>query len=243
VSELEDGVETEEGELVDLQLDAEQANLLTFLGRRGCGKSRAARYYFDSYPFDRIVIDPNGDMELEGALELVPPIPVIPILEGGRYPPPPAPWPYDELGRVTLHYVPNLSDPDHEADTDDVVRLAFARGRCLLLVDEILTVAKANQVLPAMDLTLQQFRHRDETMILCGPRPVGIDPMTITQADLVVLFRMRGIHDRRRIAELTGLSLEVVTSLLMTLPKFESVVVDDREGEGTVICCPPLPPP
>jgi hypothetical protein len=232
-----------ESELVDLQLDPDVANLLTFLGRRGCGKSRAARYFFDSYPFDRIVIDPNGDMELEGALELVPPIPVLPALENGRYPPAPAPWPYDELGRVTLHYVPNLSDPDNEEHTDAVVRLAFARGRCLLLVDEILVVAKANQTLPAMNLTLQQFRHRDETILLCGPRPVGIEPMSITQADLVVLFRMRGIHDRRRIAELTGLDLEVVTGLLMDLPKYESVVVDDREGEGGIICCPPLPPP
>jgi hypothetical protein len=233
---------------LDLSLDAEEANLLGFWGRRGCGKSRAARYFFDSYPFDRIVIDPNGDMEVPGAIELVPPIPKIPTLENGRYQPAPAPWPWDELGRVTLHYVPDLSDEDERANTDDVVRLAFARGRCFLLVDEAMRVAQANRVLPAMDLTLQQFRHRDETIALCGPRPVGIEPLCITQADLTFLYRMRGIQDRKRIAEVTGLDLDLVSGLLMNLPRFESVVLDDRdggdeEGETAIIQLPPLPAP
>jgi len=243
-------------EPLDLSLDPDTANLMTFLGRRQCGKSRAAAFFVDSYPFDRVVIDPNGDMERKGdvdlreAIMLVPPIPSVKMLDDGtgRYPPPPAPWPWDTAGPVTLHYVPDLSSATEREDTDAVVRLAYARGRCLLLVDELLRVAEANRTLPAMDLTLQQFRHRDETVVLCGPRPVGINPLAITQADLVFLFRMRGIQDRKRIAELTGLDLETVTGLLMNLPRYESIVLDDRgggdaDGETVIVSLPPLPAP
>ena len=99
------------------------------VGKKGSGKTELAYRFFDSYPGDRIAIDPNGDLKMpDDSMEIVTPIS--------------ARWPgtaYEEFAeehglpaaggnkrRSTLYFVPDAGDPDYLEEIDRAVGLAFA---------------------------------------------------------------------------------------------------------------------
>ncbi len=182
------------------ELDARRSLHVIVLGRKYTGKTELAYHLWSTYPYDGMVIDPNGDIAVDDDVEdLAGPIP-------SRWPS----WPAEELGhkpkRRRLHYVPDFTDPAYADEIDRAVGLAFAHPRTGLLVDE------AHEAFPAALMekrpharrALRHSRHRQLTMILATPRALTIDPLCISQADMGYFFKLPQRSDRQRVAENIG---------------------------------------
>lgn len=180
---------------------------IAVVGKKGSGKTELAFRFFDTYPGDRLVIDPNGDLDVpEETLELVTPLPTR--------------WPgaaYDEFAeehglpasssrkrRGTFRFIPDPAEPDFREEMDRAVGLAFAHQRTCLFFDECHEGAPAGQTPPHMRRALRQGRHARLTLILATPRPLTVDPLVISQADYVYVFKIPNPADRKRVAETIG---------------------------------------
>jgi hypothetical protein len=183
--------------MTETQLDPAKSNFVTIVGRKGSGKSVLARSFWDDYPFDRIVVDPTGDVDPgdERAERLAAPMP--------------ARWPVDAEGRrVTLRYVPDVRSPTWVDDMDRAVGLAYwhPHKRCLAWLDEIGAMTRANQTEANLRQALHQGRHRNLSLLMCGPRPIDINPLVLSQADYVAVFDLPNPRDRERVASTIGIS-------------------------------------
>jgi hypothetical protein len=192
----------------DDQLDPAKPNHVTIVGRKGSGKSVLAQLFWDSYPFDRLVVDPTGDVDTRdpNTIALHTPLP-------HRWP---APNPLKDE-RQTLRFVPDMGAATYVQDMDHAVGLAFNHGgehkrgphrRALLWVDEVGELTDANRTPPAMRRVLHQSRHRGLSTLFCGPRPIDINKLVITQADYIGVFPLPDFDDRRRLAKVMGYDLE-----------------------------------
>lgn len=203
------------------QPDPRKAVQIFVTGKKGYGKTELAYHLFDGYPFDRLLIDPNGDVKTpEDTLELEAPLP--------------SRWPGElyrehferKKGPQTLAFRPDPGLAEWRDDMDRAVGLAFAHGRTCLFVDEAHEAAPANQTPPHMRRALRQGRHADLTLILATPRPMTIDPLCISAADYVYVFKLPTPTDRRRVAENIGWDPRDFDDAVAALGKFEFLRYD-----------------
>jgi hypothetical protein len=110
----------------------------------------------------------------------------------------------------------------------------------LLWIDEIREVGKANQVRPAFDVLLNESRHGSTFLLECGPRPVGIDPLNLSQADWCFLFPMRGVQDVARICEVYELDPDELRELMNMLEPHGFLRIDALH-QNHVTIYPPIP--
>lgn len=213
--------------LTDLQLDPARAHHITILGRKGTGKSVLAKRFWDTYPFDRLVIDPTGDVDAgEDAHKLTEPLP--------------SRWPItvtDE--RTTLDYKADPSSPMYEDELDRAAGLAFHHGKSLLWIDEVGELTRANKTRPHFRRVLHQSRHRRLSLLLCGPRPIDVNPLVLSQADYLALFELPNPRDRERVADAIGVELRTLEDHLAALDEHGYVWWSTGERQLTVM--PPLP--
>jgi hypothetical protein len=226
------------GGIARLQLDPTKPNHITIVGRKGSGKSVLARRFWAGWPGDRLVIDPTGDVDAgEDAERLELPLP--------------SRWPNNPLGdleavggkpkRSTLRYVPDMGASTYVDDMDRAVGLAFTKGHALLWVDEVGELTNASSTPPHVRRLLHQSRHRKLSMLFCGPRPMDINPLVMSQADYIAVFRLPNPADRKRIADVTGLDLgELEDALAEAVSVDHGYVWYDVVAEELLIC-PPLP--
>lgn len=179
-------------------IDPHRGVIVTCIGKKRSGKSVMGLMFFRAYPGDRVVIDVAGDdgphgpdvVELHGTVDDLP-----------------RRWPESQRhdnDPMTLRYVPDPGSPTYREDMDAVVALAMTHGDCCLLVHEAGTLAPVHQTLPHTRRLLMQNRHRRVTAIFCTPRSQGMDPLILSQADLVYTFAVPNPADRRRIADSIG---------------------------------------
>jgi hypothetical protein len=110
----------------------------------------------------------------------------------------------------------------------------------LLWVDEVGELTRANKTPPHFRRALHQSRHRRLSMLLCGPRPIDINPLVISQADYVATFELPNPADRKRVADNIGIELDDLEAHLDELdPKHGYLLWDARARELVVM--PPLP--
>jgi hypothetical protein len=189
------------------ELDLGDGRLILCVGKKRSGKSVMARLLFATYPGDRIVLDVAGDdgpsgrdvIDLQGDCSTLP-----------------ERWPEhrrDGDKPMTLRYVPDHGSPTVMEDMDAIIGLAMKHGReqrdqgkpgCCLLVHEVGVVAPPHKSPPHMRRLLNANRHYAVTGIMCGPRPMNIDPLVLQQADLVYGFEMPNRNDRVRLGEQMG---------------------------------------
>lgn len=195
-------------------IDPAGNHIIAFFGRKGSGKSAAAREHFRHWPgADRLVIDINGDAD-----------------------------PGEDLDPITIHgpltHLPDRRDPqtpdvyrwiaDPKAATfnDDVDRAIgaslFPRDRKVVLwIDEGGEAFPVNRTGPNGRLLLHQSRHFDCSALICAPRPKGLDPLTYGQADRVLMFDVPSPLDRQRLADTIGIN-----------PARLSTVMDETNRRG-----------
>jgi hypothetical protein len=227
------------------ELDPHRPLIIACLGRKRSGKSVMARLLFNSYPWDRLVIDVAGDdgptradvkdlVELHGTVDDLP----------GR-------WPESERvddRPMTLRYVPDPGSPTYLEDMDAVVGLAWTHQRTAILVHEMGILAKSGRVPAHTRRVLQMSRHNRITLIACAPRPITMDPLVIAQADLVYAFELPNRADRERVAETIGWPADEIHDGIHALGPHEYLRYDANEaqpeGDGhdlRLIHCPALP--
>jgi hypothetical protein len=179
------------------EIDPSKGVLITCLGKKRSGKSKMALLWFESYPYDRVVIDVNGTdgphkevIELHGTVDDLP-----------------AKWPEhlrEDGKRMTLRYHPDAGSPTVLEDVDAVVGMAYRTGRVCILIHEMGLIAKAGKTPPHVLRVLQSNRHRQITGIFCAPRPITMDVLVLAQSDLVYIFELPNRKDRERVAENIG---------------------------------------
>jgi len=168
-------------------------------GRKGSGKSVVCRWWFDGYPYDRVVIDVTHDLtadlrrdgvefdELRGGLDL------------------PARLPAHRLGHPrTYVYRPDMGSKTAGDEMDRVAGLALGRGPTLLWCDEFGEQTSGSSTPPNIKRALHHGRHDKLTLLIACPRPVDIAPLAIAQADKVYSFYMANPADRDRVAKSIG---------------------------------------
>ena len=223
------------------QLDPSRGIIVTCLGKKRSGKSKMALLVFESYPYDRVVIDFNGTdgphrdvIDLHGTVDELP-----------------TKWPEDlRTGdeRMTLRYHPDAGSPTILEDVDAVVGMAYRTGRVAVLIHEMGLAAPAGKTPPSIKRVLQSNRHRHVTLIACAPRPITMDPFVLLQSDLVFTFDTPNKADRDRIADNIGWDKDDFSLAVHELDRHEYLRFDaneDKPGDGQtdmrLVSCPPIP--
>lgn len=179
------------------EIDPNMGVVITCLGKKRSGKSKMALLWFESYPYDRVVIDINGtDGPHKGVIELTGTVDELPTK-----------WP-EELReddkRMTLRYHPDTGSATFLEDVDAVLGMAFRTGKVCVLVHEMGLVAPAGRTPPHVKRILQSNRHRQITAIFCAPRAITMDTLVVAQADLVYVFELPDEDDQKRVAQAIG---------------------------------------
>lgn len=214
--------------VIESRIDPRQSNYITILGRKGSGKSYLAARLWETWPYDRLAIDPTGDARVGDDVErLEDPLPI-------RWPALP-----DKERRSSLHYVPDVGSATYSDDLDRAVGLAFGRGRCLMWLDEVGELTRANRTPPNMRRFLHQGRHKRISALMCGPRPIDVDPLVISQADYVYLFHLPHPRDKERVAGCIGIKPDELAAAIDALGEHCYLRYDARTRD--LVEFPPLP--
>src|SRR6266536_366434 len=155
------------------ELDPSKQTIVAVVASKGAGKSKLLRYLASSYPYDQLHLDLHG---VDRPAELG--VKDSGYVEIGDVP---AKWPEHQRPEgkpLVLYYRPDAGSPTLLEDMDQAVGLAYAHGRCLLLVHEWGELAKVRQTPPMTRRTLSQGRGRQVTLLLAMHRPYRVDLMT-----------------------------------------------------------------
>jgi hypothetical protein len=179
-------------------IDPASNQILAFFGRKGSGKSLAAREHFRQWPgVDRLVVDIAGDADPGEDLRPV-------MLHGLLVQ---LPERTDPQQPETYRWIADPKSPTFRQDIDAAIGAAlFPKDRPVLLwIDEGGEAFPVNQLGPHGRLLLHQSRHYGASALICAPRPKTLDPLTYGQADRVLMFDVPSPLDRQRLADTIGL--------------------------------------
>ena len=224
--------------------DPRKSVQIAIVGKRGSGKTELATFLFDSYPYDRVLVDPNGDIKLD------PDADVVDVTDADI----PHRWPAERFRDLqgekrrpqTLRFVPQFQSDTYLDDMDRLVGVAFThshsggRNRTCLLVDEAHELVPANRTPPHSRRNLRQGRHADLTTIYATPRPLTIDPLVISNADWVYAFKLPNPNDRKRVAECIGVDPRTFDQAIHALGEFEFLRYNSAKDD--LAHFPALPP-
>jgi len=220
-------------------LDPEKPVFVSLLGKKGQGKSKLARVIFDTYPYDRAIIDINGTdkpIELDDPESGYEQITIVPDS-----------WPEDlrqEGKPLTLYFQPDPGKDDFLEEQDKFIGLCFRHGKMLVLIHEMGILAPSNRTPKNVKRMLHQGRHRKLSALMCSPRPITMDSLVLTQSDLVYVFKLPNPKDRRYVADVIGWEPEDFDLAVRELGDHEYLRYDDSESEESdmkLISLPPLP--
>lgn len=183
-------------------IDPARPMIISAWGRKGSGKSTFNRRLYESWPWDKIAIDVNGDADPGPDAERIglplpsrfPDAPAGVLGEGPRRP-------------RNLHFRADPGSPTYDEDLDRAVGMALfpQQRRTLVWAGEVGEfMPSAHSTGPHMRRLLQQNRHYHATALFDGPRPAHVNPLVIGQSDLVAVYHLPNPDDRERIAKTIG---------------------------------------
>jgi hypothetical protein len=179
------------------EIDPSTGVIIFCAGKKRSGKSKMALLWFESYPYDRVVIDINGDDgPHEGVIELTGTVDELPTK-----------WPEhlrEDGRRMTLRYHPDMGSATFVEDVDAVLGMAYRTGRVCILIHEVGLIAKSSKTPPHMLRILQSNRHRQVTALFCAPRVKTTNTLVYGQADLLYVFELPNGDDRDALADAIG---------------------------------------
>jgi hypothetical protein len=246
---------TTEASEPSLVLDPDAGAFVSIFGRKGSGKSELAKSYFRAYPYDRLVIDSNGDVDPDSTF-------TIRVGPGDFEWPEPEAW--AEMRREEAEARPGAAgefppypslcyEIDFTDDTlvqgtriprwlflvDQAVKRAYHLGRpvCVWL-DEIGELAPAGRCPGNIRQALHKGRHVHLTLLMAGPRPVDVEVLVLSQADLVCVFELPHELDRQRLSAHLGIPMDELGPLLDNLRQYGYLVF--FASSHAIVDMPPL---
>lgn len=214
------------------QPDPSKPTQIVIVGKKGFGKTELGWLLFESYPYDRVLIDPNADIKVD-------PEKTVTLDEI------PSRWPshlFEKGERATVRYIPDFGATDYLDQIDRAVGMAYAHGPTVptcVFIDEAHEALPAGRTPPHCRRALRQGRHQDLSLIFATPRPMTSDPLMTSQADWVYAFKLPNPADRRRVAENIGWDPKEFDAAIFALEKFEYLRYDSAEDD--LAHFPPLP--
>lgn len=219
------------------RIDPDKNQIITVLGRKGSGKSVWAHTTFRGWPgLDKLVIDPTGDADPGADLGTV-------TLRGGKVPHE-LPLPKHRGEHTVTRYIGDPFSATWREDLDRALGMAlFPKDRrTLTWVDESGDVFPVNKIGRNARTMLHQSRHWYASLILAAPRPISLDPLTLAQADHVIMYDLPHPHDRERIAGAIGIKPRVLAA---ELDRLRSEPAHSYlwyvAAEHQLYLCPPVP--
>jgi hypothetical protein len=183
-------------------IDPSEPIIVSAWGRKGAGKSTFNRRLYQSWPYDKLCIDVNGDAK--PGLDTTPISAPLPA----RFPPPETSLPgSNHRGPQNLYYRADPGSPTYSDDLDRAVGLALfpQAQRTLVWVGECGEFMPSAQATgPHMRRLLRQSRHYNVSALFDDPRPAFVNPLVIGQSDLVAIYELPNPDDRERIAKTIG---------------------------------------
>jgi hypothetical protein len=208
---------------------------ISIFGRKGSGKSELARILFLAYPFDRLVVDPTGDVSKAlppGSFRDALPTDFMhrPATHGV-----PAKWPKrDDEKRSSLLYHPRRSSPTYATDLNTVCGWPLAHaGDCMIWYDEGGRTHKRDHIEPNAHEIEEEGRHHGITRMLCSPRVSGLDGLVIHQSDIIYIFALPAPTDRQQLASIMGYDTEELSDAIDALPQFGYLRFSQKEHEDS----------
>lgn len=221
-----------------LHLDHTRDLFITAWGRKGSGKSVFNRLIYKSWPGDKLCIDVNGNAEPgPDAERLSTPLPKAfperaPALGEPRRP-------------RNLWYRAHPGSDTYRDDLDRAVRVALypQAHKVLLWAGEVGELQANGRPKAHMRSLLMQNRHYNVTVLADGPRPVYVDPLTLSQSNLVAVYELPNPRDRARIADEIGIAVKDFERVCFdTWNKGDHwFVLYNADHRRTLFTCPPLP--
>lgn len=200
---------------------------LLYVGSTRSGKSTVAMYHFAQFKVQRVLIDPKGEWELEGAVTVRSPAELAAALE--RAP--------------LIRYVPSHDTPE---EWEAVYGLLFEHGRrsrrgLFVLTDETDSVGTANKYPRGLRLIEKQGAALGIGHAKLAQRPVEIPRPTVTEATHIFVFAPPLLtDDLDTIARQLRISAPELADELAGYPP-HGFLWFDRRGDA-LTPCPPLTP-
>lgn len=93
----------------------------------------------------------------------------------------------------------------HHTDAwDTVYRWAYYRGDLLLVTDEAYATMRGTHSPDWMRACITSGRELGVAMITCTQRPRGVDQRILTESEILAMFRLRKLDDRKTMTEYMG---------------------------------------
>lgn len=185
-----------------VKIDPSKPSIISSWGRKGSGKSTFNRRLYESWAWDKLCIDVNGDADPGPDAERI----TLPL--PAKFPARDAPMVgLERPGPQNLHFRADPGSATYNDDLDRAVGLAlFPQSQRALVwcgeIGEFMPAASSTK--PHMRRLLMQNRHYGVTALFDGPRPVNVNPLVIGQSDLVSIYHLPNPADRERIAKTIG---------------------------------------
>jgi hypothetical protein len=224
-----------------LEMDRTKPWVISAFGRKGSGKSVFSRSIYHSWPGDKLCIDINGNAGPGEDAERI----TVDQARAGKWPNPNL-----HLGERArprnLYFRAQPTSATYREDLDRAVGMALYPQDHPVLVwaGECGELMPNGRPGPHMNALLQQNRHHRAAVLFDGPRPVWVSPYVLLQSDLVAVYRLPQISDRKRIAECIGVesaTFERVCRETWRTDPHAFVLCDTTTPETTLWQCPPLP--
>ena len=212
---------------ISSRLDADRPTFISIFGKKGTGKSVLARRLWDTWPGDELCIDVTADALGPRDVQATYNADVPDFW----------PMPTREDEPVRIRYVPDPKSPTYYDDMDRAVGLALKRPGSLVWIDEIGIVSRVNRSGPNLSHLLHQGRHKRMSALMCGPRPINVDPLVLAQSDYVYIFKLPNPNDRQRIAAECGIDPKTMDAAVHALGPHEYLRYDGDE----LVHFPPIP--
>ena len=123
------------------------------------------------------------------------------------------------------------ADPSVE-DFDEVCRIVYYTGNIALFVDEAQSYASSSQIPFYFSEILRLGGQRGIGCVVLSQRPRAMTNFVISEAEVIISFKLQLLTDRRKIVEVVG---PEVDEPLRTMPLYHFMLYD---GDDVHFCAP-----
>lgn len=244
------------------ELDPNKGAYISSFGPKGTGKSELNTRFFIAYPYSGVLMDMTGDVDPRHRFTR----PFTPALHSlaaellendsedvGSFDEfrtrlIPAWFQEGKIGWPKYRLEPSYLSSSWLERSDAYIGLAYLVGDCFVFCDEIGDEAPAGRTPRWTAQSLRMGRHQNLTMGMAGPRPAGLDPNVLNQADLVTIHgQLHQIDVRRMAQQLHSSDAEFLEAMAQIKPEMrDGVKVSNYlvfvKATHELFLLPPLPP-